>query len=580
MEIKRMFLNCITLTTALTLSTVCSAQQTWYVDDDSIALGDGIGWTTAFANLHSALGVALAGDEIWIAEGIYVTSLADETISFTLVDGVSLYGGFDGTETTRSQRDPATHVSILSGDVGQDDQRLPFYQQSGWNAGHVIVASNVSPSTIIDGLTIEGGALGPVGTIANDPLMIGSGLYSVDGSVTINNCIFKDNRAAFFAGGGAYFHNGNPTITNTLFENNYGHLSKGAGLYLGGDAGAIIEDCAFRNNTGVFASPDGAGAGIAHQSTGDLVVRNSLFEGNIVRPFYSIGNDVGYGGGIFTFEGTAQIENCVFRNNTATIGGGISIWNNANITNCLFDDNNAVAREGAIEEQGGFGGGLAGSTFWPRDMIIENCTFVNNSGKEHGGASGSWNANLIISNSVFWNNTGWNPEFQGYYREELGGGFDLFNCLIKGIFGPPAFGEDPMDPENLVGTIDGTPIFAGSNDYRLAARSPGIDAGDNASWTSTLTTDLDGNPRFVDDPNTFDIGMGQSPIIDMGAYEYQIAVACPADLTGDGQVDFLDISAFLNAFTAGEPLADFNSDSQYDFLDISAFLDAFAAGCP
>lgn len=55
---------------------------------------------------------------------------------------------------------------------------------------------------------------------------------------------------------------------------------------------------------------------------------------------------------------------------------------------------------------------------------------------------------------------------------------------------------------------------------------------------------------------------------------------CPGDLTGDGELDFLDISAFLNAFAGELPAADFNMDGEYDFLDISAFLAAFGQGCP
>ena len=39
-----------------------------------------------------------------------------------------------------------------------------------------------------------------------------------------------------------------------------------------------------------------------------------------------------------------------------------------------------------------------------------------------------------------------------------------------------------------------------------------------------ISTDLDDNPRFVDDPDTADTGIGSAPIIDMGAYEFQ---SCP-----------------------------------------------------
>ena len=55
---------------------------------------------------------------------------------------------------------------------------------------------------------------------------------------------------------------------------------------------------------------------------------------------------------------------------------------------------------------------------------------------------------------------------------------------------------------------------------------------------------------------------------------------CVADLNGDGELDFLDISEFLAAYSAQEPAADLTGDGQYDFLDISAFLGAYSGGCP
>lgn len=59
-----------------------------------------------------------------------------------------------------------------------------------------------------------------------------------------------------------------------------------------------------------------------------------------------------------------------------------------------------------------------------------------------------------------------------------------------------------------------------------------------------------------------------------------LANSCPADLTGDGELNFFDVSAFLSAFTAMNPVADFTDDGQFNFFDVSAFLNAFAAGCP
>lgn len=68
------------------------------------------------------------------------------------------------------------------------------------------------------------------------------------------------------------------------------------------------------------------------------------------------------------------------------------------------------------------------------------------------------------------------------------------------------------------------------------------------------------------------------------------AVCCRVDLfpvggcNGDGQLNFFDVSAFLSAFNAQDPIADFfpvaNSDGQFNFFDVSTFLGEFNAGCP
>ncbi len=60
----------------------------------------------------------------------------------------------------------------------------------------------------------------------------------------------------------------------------------------------------------------------------------------------------------------------------------------------------------------------------------------------------------------------------------------------------------------------------------------------------------------------------------------QGAVPCPADLTGEGELNFFDVSAFLTAFSSMDPAADFNGDTYFDFFDVSAFLTAYTAGCP
>ncbi|MCA9276920.1 MAG: S8 family serine peptidase [Phycisphaerales bacterium] len=62
--------------------------------------------------------------------------------------------------------------------------------------------------------------------------------------------------------------------------------------------------------------------------------------------------------------------------------------------------------------------------------------------------------------------------------------------------------------------------------------------------------------------------------------EFVEDTGCPADLNGDGNLDFFDVSAFLVAYNAMDPAADFNGDGSFNFFDVSAFLSDFSAGCP
>jgi hypothetical protein len=58
-------------------------------------------------------------------------------------------------------------------------------------------------------------------------------------------------------------------------------------------------------------------------------------------------------------------------------------------------------------------------------------------------------------------------------------------------------------------------------------------------------------------------------------------IACPpspADLNGDGTLDFYDVSAFIVAYQSNDPVADFNADGQWDFFDVSLFLEIYLAG--
>jgi hypothetical protein len=78
---------------------------------------------------------------------------------------------------------------------------------------------------------------------------------------------------------------------------------------------------------------------------------------------------------------------------------------------------------------------------------------------------------------------------------------------------------------------------------------------------------------------------GDGSVIEAGVdalmlQSFACASSCPADLTGDGDLNFFDISEFLALFGDEDPTADFTGDGNFNFFDISAFLDAFGNGCP
>lgn len=63
-------------------------------------------------------------------------------------------------------------------------------------------------------------------------------------------------------------------------------------------------------------------------------------------------------------------------------------------------------------------------------------------------------------------------------------------------------------------------------------------------------------------------------------FDVQCGSDCQADFTGDGVLDFFDVSGFISAYNAQSPEADINGDGAFDFFDISAYINLFSAGCP
>jgi len=119
-----------------------------------------------------------------------------------------------------------------------------------------------------------------------------------------------------------------------------------------------------------------------------------------------------------------------------------------------------------------------------------------------------------------------------------------------------------------------------------------ISENNGGSW-ATLETVTENANRWVEKrfpaPDSSEVlvrfiasDLGSGSIVEAGVDDLRIeSVGCPgnpADINGDGQLDFFDISAFLTLYSAQDPIADFTNDGVWDFFDVSAFLTAFSAG--
>ena len=93
-----------------------------YVDVNATGANNGSSWTDALTDLSTAitLGNALNTD-IWVAAGTYKPHASSRGESFIIKSNVRMYGGFNGTETSLSERDFTNNLTILSGDLSEND---------------------------------------------------------------------------------------------------------------------------------------------------------------------------------------------------------------------------------------------------------------------------------------------------------------------------------------------------------------------------------------------------------------------------------------------------------------------------
>ncbi len=225
-----------------------------------------------FASIGTALAVANSGDTVQIDCGTY--------IEHTLVvpSGVVI----------RSSTGLANCVTIDPGEEG---------------VGVFIVDGN--SATTLDGLTIT------------NARAFGGAALRGNGSPTVTDCAFTNNRTLGFAAGGAVDLSGTPHFENCEFTNN--QASSGGAVDCSG--GSFV-DCVFASNTA--GDLDGG----AINGTVDLLER-CTFEYNFA--FLN-------GGAVYACADT--LRDCLFRNNGVAsahgTGGAVSLQCNSYVANCTF----------------------------------------------------------------------------------------------------------------------------------------------------------------------------------------------------------------------------------------------------
>lgn len=214
---------------------------------------DGKTWNTAYKNVQEAIDKLAESDqpgEVWVKAGTYeptelMEAGKDYTAAFIMKDGISVYGGFAGTEESRDAREKDENVdmswayknkTVFVGSAYAVDGKCTWNEtDEKWHvtgvSSHVVwlAPTDGSPAfghtTVLEGVTIKGGhaLTANAGTFNGDK---GAGVYMVRNAELVN-CVITENQAD--GEGGAVYVNGG-RITGSLIYNN--EASKGGGVYM------------------------------------------------------------------------------------------------------------------------------------------------------------------------------------------------------------------------------------------------------------------------------------------------------------------------------------------------------------
>ncbi|MBI4761641.1 MAG: choice-of-anchor Q domain-containing protein [Chloroflexota bacterium] len=469
-------------------------------------------WANA-CTLQRALFVAGGGDEVWVQQGTYKpTTGTDRSASFVIRDGVAVYGGFLGTETARSQRNPNPANTILSGEIG--DQNLLTD-----NSFHVVTIDNAGLSTLLDGFTITRGYVADA-----DGNPYGAGVYITNSSPTLNNLIITDNRAGSTVGsggGGIYIDDTDglplitPTISNVKFLNNYS--GRGGGLF-SQRSSPILTNVVFEGNQALATG--GGGANFQNLQATDPYINPVLTNVSFIN------NTATGGGGMFLGTSSGSLTNVTFSGNVANRrGGGLLLeFSSAVLTNVTFYNN--TSNNNLADPKGGGGMMVIASS-----PTLNHVTFSGNTSSANGvdgGAirvakdpAGSTVSNPVIRNAIFWGNNSTGITSDGT------GSITIHDSIVQGGCPAGAACTNVLNANPLLGTLTNNGGFTQS--MALGMGSPAIDAGNNSTCAST-------DQRGVARPQWSGCDMGA---FETGAHIDNAAVDFTAGTVGSCVVDNL-----------------------------------------
>ena len=231
-------------TAGIIKESVSSAGTIIYVDVDATGTATGLSWADAYTNLQDALTTVNSGTEIWVAEGAYYPDVGggqindDVSATFSLVDGVELYGGFAATETIRTQRDWLNNKTVLSGDVTTTMIPALGALHTGITTLSVQIPTTLSPVMgmmplpfwmAFISLRVTLSDMRPDRVIGKDAV---GGMHNVNSQSRIRNMHFIGNRAEAM-GGGMYNGDSDTNLRNVVFAHNRSWYSDGGGGGLG-----------------------------------------------------------------------------------------------------------------------------------------------------------------------------------------------------------------------------------------------------------------------------------------------------------------------------------------------------------